>query len=188
MHRGSSACLPPEMQNGTRLAHWAAPRGAEQVLQELGNHVEGRRAPWDGFGAAESLRAPATLRFVVLFCGVKSKKKKSISACSRVYSDDVEVLMQGNIPLKNMCIGWWPCIVPVYIFIHPFSVAQAWLENNRASQAARINQFSVLNAFQAILLGPEQTICFYKGICFTKHLQSWTPTLEDKQRWIHAGF
>lgn len=96
--------------------------------------------------------------------------------------------MHGNIHFKNMCIGWWPCIVAVYIFIHPFSVVQAWLENNRTSQAARTNQFWVLNVFQAILFGPEQTICFYKGICFTKHLQSWTPSLEDKWRWIHAGF
>lgn len=46
-----------------------SPVGAEQVLQELGNHVEEGRAPRDGFGAAESLRARAALQFVMMFCG-----------------------------------------------------------------------------------------------------------------------
>lgn len=37
--------------------------GAEQVLEELGDCLEERRAPRDGFAAAESLRACAMLQF-----------------------------------------------------------------------------------------------------------------------------
>lgn len=63
VHRGSSVFLSPEMENWTRLAHWAQPMGAEQVLEELGDCLEERRAPRDGFAAAESLRARAMLQF-----------------------------------------------------------------------------------------------------------------------------
>lgn len=52
-----------------KLGPLSRAQGAEQVLQELGNHVEEGRAPRDGFGAAESLRARAALQFVMMFCG-----------------------------------------------------------------------------------------------------------------------
>lgn len=50
-----------KIEQGWPIEH--SPVGAEQVLQELGDCLEERRAPRDGFGAAESLRARAMLQF-----------------------------------------------------------------------------------------------------------------------------
>lgn len=79
-----------------------------------------------------------------------------------MYWNDVEVLRQLNIQFKNTCIWWWPCKVSAYIFIHTFSIVQAWQDIN--SQVVHINQFSILNAFHVILLSTEYTIHFYKKI------------------------
>lgn len=70
MHRGSSVSV--SLQKWKIKQGWPigqSPVGAEQVLQELGNRVEERRAPRDGYSAAASPRACATLQFCdVVLC------------------------------------------------------------------------------------------------------------------------
>lgn len=88
-----------------------SPVGAEQVLQELGNCVEERRAPRDGFGAAESLWAHTMLRFcdLVLCWG---KVKRVISACSRgVFQWCWGALTREYTFLK--CVHW---VITLYSF------------------------------------------------------------------------
>lgn len=104
---------------------------------------------------------PVCLNVVMLFCG-HEKKKEIFVLVPEMYWNDVEVLRQLNIQFKNTCIWWWPRKVSAYIFIHTFSIVQAWQDIN--SQVVHINQFSILNAFHVILLSTEYTIHFYKKI------------------------
>lgn len=82
-----------------------------------------------------------------------SWKEKRNVLVPEMYSNDAEALGQVNICFKTMCIRRWPCVVSVYIFIHPFSVVQAWLHNNITSRAAHTNQFSVLNVLHGYSVG-----------------------------------